>query len=47
VDVPGGVAVGAGVHGVTGCGGGDEDLIVPRSWQESMALRSVEDRGLG
>jgi hypothetical protein len=27
VDVPGGVAVGAGVHGVTGCGGGDEDLI--------------------
>jgi hypothetical protein len=27
VDVPGGVAVNAGVHGVTGCGGGGEDLI--------------------
>jgi hypothetical protein len=27
VDVPGGVAVTAGVHGVTDCGGGGEDLI--------------------
>jgi hypothetical protein len=27
VDVPGGVAVAAGVHGVTGCGGGGEDLV--------------------
>jgi hypothetical protein len=27
VDVPGGVAVDAGVHGVTSCGGGGEDLI--------------------
>jgi hypothetical protein len=27
VDVPGGVAVDAGVRGVTGCGGGGEDLI--------------------
>jgi hypothetical protein len=27
VDVPGGVAVDAGVHGVTGCGGGGEDLV--------------------
>jgi hypothetical protein len=27
VDVPGGVVVDAGVHGVTGCGGGGEDLI--------------------
>jgi hypothetical protein len=25
--VPGGVAVDAGVHGVTGCGGGGEDLV--------------------
>jgi hypothetical protein len=25
--VPGGVAVAAGVHGVTGCGGGGEDLV--------------------
>jgi hypothetical protein len=27
VNVPGGVAVDAGVHGITGCGGGGEDLI--------------------
>jgi hypothetical protein len=27
VDVPGGVAVDAGVRGVTGCGGGGEDLV--------------------
>jgi hypothetical protein len=27
VDVPGGVAVDAGVHGVTNCGGGGEDII--------------------
>jgi hypothetical protein len=27
VDVPGGVAVDAGVHEVTSCGGGGEDLI--------------------
>jgi hypothetical protein len=27
VDVLGGVAVDAGVHGVTGCGGGGEDLV--------------------
>jgi hypothetical protein len=27
MDVPGGVAVDAGVHGVTGCGGGGEDLV--------------------
>jgi hypothetical protein len=27
VDVPGGVAVAAGVHGGTSCGGGDEDLV--------------------
>jgi hypothetical protein len=27
VDVPGRVAVDAGVRGVTGCGGGGEDLI--------------------
>jgi hypothetical protein len=27
VDVPGGVAVGAGVHGATGCGGGGEDIV--------------------
>jgi hypothetical protein len=25
--VPGGVAVAAGVHGVTGCGGGGDDLV--------------------
>jgi hypothetical protein len=30
VDVPGGVAVNAGVHGVAGCGGGDEDLIATK-----------------
>jgi hypothetical protein len=28
VDVPGGVAIAVGVHGVTGCGGGGEDLVV-------------------
>jgi hypothetical protein len=28
VDVPGGMAIDAGVHGVTGCGGGGEDLII-------------------
>jgi hypothetical protein len=27
VDVPGGVAIAAGVSGVTGCGGGGEDLV--------------------
>jgi hypothetical protein len=27
VDVLGGVAIDAGVHGVTGCGGGGEDLV--------------------
>jgi hypothetical protein len=27
VDMPGGVTVAIGVHGVTGCGGGGEDLI--------------------
>jgi hypothetical protein len=27
VDVPGGVAVTAGVHGITNCGGGGEDLV--------------------
>jgi hypothetical protein len=28
VDMPRGVGVNAGVHGVAGCGGGGEDLIV-------------------
>jgi hypothetical protein len=27
VDVPGGLAVAVGVHGVTGCGGGGEDIV--------------------
>jgi hypothetical protein len=30
VDVPGGLAVDAGVHGVTNCGGGGEDLIAAK-----------------
>jgi hypothetical protein len=38
-----GVAVTASVHGVTGCGGGGENLVAA----EVVALRSVEARGLG
>jgi hypothetical protein len=43
VDVPGGVAVDAGVHGVTGCGGGGggEDLVAA----EVVPMKSVEAQG--
>jgi hypothetical protein len=30
VDLPGGVAITAGVHGVTDCGGGGEDLVTAK-----------------
>jgi hypothetical protein len=30
VDMPGGVAIDAGVHGVTNCGGGGEDFIAAK-----------------
>jgi hypothetical protein len=46
VDVPGGVVVAAGVHGVTGCGDGGKDLIVAEVMAGERGARLVEARGL-
>jgi hypothetical protein len=43
VDMPGGVAVAAGMHGVTGCGGGGEDLVAA----EVMARERGAEVGRG
>jgi hypothetical protein len=47
VDVPGGVAVGAGVHGVTGCGGGDEDLIAAEVMARERGAEVSRGSGTG
>jgi hypothetical protein len=46
VDVPGGVVVAAGVHGVTDSGDGGKDLIVAEVVARERGARLVEPRGL-
>jgi hypothetical protein len=47
VDVPGGVVVDAGVHGVTDCGGGGEDLVAAEVMAGERGAEVGGGSGLG
>jgi hypothetical protein len=47
VDVTRGVAVNAGVHGVTGCGGGGEDLVAAEVVAEEHGAEAGGGSGTG